>query len=337
MDRPRDELAARGLIFSAAAFTTRRAMAYSCAAVSTGCSTETGSDAGKVFLRASSSAFSCRLRSRLPRWMVTCPCTRRCTPACADIAGALADGDPAAPIVFGDRDADRQRQAATCLSLYEYRDGRLAPFAANGPAARRSNRRVWIFRVRPGFAFSPPSHERVDARTFAATIERSTAPAFPHSEAAEALADVVGMHAYRRGLTTHLAGIEATGARLTIRLNRPVANLDARLAAPYFCALPKDTPAVPTGLQDPIPSAGPYYVAGGSGGAFVVLRRNPYYPLPNRAGFAAIGNSPECVFWLAAMRAMDISSMIFSTRIAFRIAWSYLKVNKERHSANVST
>jgi hypothetical protein len=200
----------------------------------------------------------------------------------------IADGDPAAPIVFGDRDADRQRQAATCLSLYEYRGGRLAPYAASGPAIRRSKRRVWIFRVRPGFAFSPPSHERVDAGTFAGTIERSTAPAFPNAEAVRALADVVGMHAYRRGLTTHLAGIEATGARLTIRLNRPVANLDARLAAPYFCAVPKDTPAVPTGLQDPIPSAGPYYVAGASGGAFVVLRRNPYYPLPNRAGFAAI-------------------------------------------------
>jgi len=200
----------------------------------------------------------------------------------------IADTDPAAPIVFGDRDADRQRQAATCLSLYEYHRGRLAPYAASGPAVRRSKRRVWTFRVRPGFAFSPPSHERVDAGTFAATIERSTAPAFLHSEAARALADVVGMHAYRRGLTTHLAGVEATGARLTIRLNRPAANLGARLAAPYFCAVPKDTPAVPTGLQDPIPSAGPYYVAGLSGGAFAVLRRNPNYPLPNRAGFAAI-------------------------------------------------
>lgn len=200
----------------------------------------------------------------------------------------IADGDPAAPIVFGDRDAARQRQAATCLSLYEYRRGRLAPYAAGGPTVRRSKRSVWTFRVRPGFAFSPPSHERVDAATFAATIERSTAPAFLHSEAARALAEVVGMHAYHRGLTTHLAGVEATGARLTIRLNRPVANLDARLAAPYFCAVPTDTPAVPTGLQDPIPSAGPYYVAGASGGAFAVLRRNPYYPLPNRAGFAAI-------------------------------------------------
>ena len=44
MGRPRDGLAARSLIFSALA-----RCGYSCAA---GCSTETGSDAGKVFLRA---------------------------------------------------------------------------------------------------------------------------------------------------------------------------------------------------------------------------------------------------------------------------------------------
>jgi DNA-binding SARP family transcriptional activator len=199
----------------------------------------------------------------------------------------LVGDDPATPGLYGDRDADRQQLAATCLSLYEYRGGRLAPYAARGLAAPGSNRRVWTFRVRPGFAFSPPSHEPVDAATFAATIERSTAPAFVGSESARALADVDGMDAYRRGLTTHLAGVEAAGDRLTIRLRRPVADLDARLASLYFCAVPRDTPVVPTGLQDPIPSAGPYYIAGVSGGAFIVLRRNPHYPAPNRAGFDA--------------------------------------------------
>jgi DNA-binding SARP family transcriptional activator/streptogramin lyase len=199
----------------------------------------------------------------------------------------VADSDPAAPIVFGDRDADRQRLDATCLSLYEHRGGRLAPYAASGPATRGSGDRVWTFQVHPGFAFSPPSGERVDAETFAATVERSTAPVFSHSAAARALADVVGMDVYRRGLTRHVAGLQAHGARLTIRLERPVADLDARLAAPYFCAVPKDTPAVPTGLQGPIPSAGPYYVAGGSGGAFLVLRRNPNYPRHDRDRFSA--------------------------------------------------
>jgi hypothetical protein len=197
------------------------------------------------------------------------------------------DADPATPGVYGDRDADRQQLAATCLSLYEYTGGRLTPYAAIGPAARGGNGRVWTFRVRPGFAFSPPSREPVDATTFAATIERSTAPAFLGSEAARSLADVDGMDAYRRGLTTHLAGVQAAGDRLTIRLRRPVADLDARLASLYFCAVPRDTPVVPTGLQGPIPSAGPYYIAGVSGGAFAVLRRNPHYPEPNHGGFDA--------------------------------------------------
>jgi ABC-type oligopeptide transport system substrate-binding subunit len=110
---------------------------------------------------------------------------------------------------------------------------------------------------------------------------------FRRSEAAKVLADVVGMDAYRRGLTAHLSGVEASGSRLTIRLKRPVTDLGARLAAPYFCAVPKDTPAIPEGLQAPIPSAGPYYIAGVSGGAFDVLRRNPYYPQRNRASFEA--------------------------------------------------
>src|SRR5205823_2333427 len=40
-----------------------------------------------------------------------------------------------------------------------------------------------------------------------------------------------------------------------------------------------------------------------------------------RPGFVAIANSRACVFWPAATRATDISSMIFSTRIASRIGW----------------
>ncbi len=163
----------------------------------------------------------------------------------------------------------------------------MSPSAATGPAARQAHGRVWTIRVRQGFEFSPPLRERVDATTFRDSIERSTAPAFPQSEAAKALVDVVGMGAYRSGLTRHIAGIQARGDRLTIHLRRPVPNLDARLAAPYFCAVPKDTPAIPTGVQSPLPSAGPYYVAGTSGGAFVVLRRNPHYPWRSRGGFAA--------------------------------------------------
>jgi DNA-binding SARP family transcriptional activator/streptogramin lyase len=202
--------------------------------------------------------------------------------------GVLADSDPATPGFNGDRDADWQMLGATCLSLYEYTGRRLVPYAAAGPAERLFDGRVWTFHIRPGFTFSPPSNERVDAATFAATIERSTAPNLRRSAAAGALADVVGMNAYRRGLTTHVAGVEADRHLLTIRLRRPVADLDRRLAAPNFCAVPKETPVIPQGLQGPIPSAGPYYIAGVRGGSWLVLRRNPHYPLPSRTGFDAL-------------------------------------------------
>lgn len=200
--------------------------------------------------------------------------------------GVLGDSDPATPGFNGDRDAEWQMLGATCLSLFESTGRRLVPDAAAGPAERLFAGRIWTFHIRPGFAFSPPSNERVDAATFAATIERSTAPTLHRSAAAVALADVVGMNAYRRGLTTHVAGVEAAGHLLTIRLQRPVADLDRRLAAPYFCAVPKETPVIPHGLQGPIPSAGPYYVAGVRGGSWLVLRRNPHYPRPH-AGFDA--------------------------------------------------
>jgi len=217
--------------------------------------------------------------------------------------GVLADSDPATPGFNGDRDADWQMLGATCLSLYEYTGRRLVPYAAAGPAERLFDGRVWTFHIRPGFTFSPPSNERVDAATFAATIERSTAPTLRRSAAAGALADVVGMNAYRRGLTTHVAGVEADRHLLTIRLRRPVADLDRRLAAPYFCAVPKETPVIPQGLQGSVPSAGPYYIAGVRGGSWLVLRRNPHYPRPNRAGFDAFAYT----FGVDARRALGMT------------------------------
>jgi DNA-binding SARP family transcriptional activator/streptogramin lyase len=198
----------------------------------------------------------------------------------------ISDHDPATPAVYGNRDADWQAVSATCLSLYDYRGDEVRPYAATGPGVRSANGRAWKFRVRPGFAFSPPSDEPVDAGTFAGAIERSTNPLIASPAAAHELSAVAGMSAYRRGLTRHIAGIEAKGNTLTIRLEHPVRDLEARLAARYFCAIPKHTPAVTNGVMGPLPSAGPYYLAGVSTGSFTVLRRNPHYPGPG-GGFAA--------------------------------------------------
>jgi DNA-binding SARP family transcriptional activator/streptogramin lyase len=200
---------------------------------------------------------------------------------------AAEDVDPATPGVFGDRDADWQQLALTCLSLYEYRSGTAVPFAAT--AARQSpNGREWTFLVRSGFGFSPPSTELVDAATFAQSIQRTVAPTLRAAPALSALRNVVGVDAYRNGLAHSVAGISASGAKLTFRLVRPDADFPQKLAAPYFCAVPKHTPAPAIGVSDPFPSAGPYYIAASSGGGgYTVLRRNPHFPRHAPSSFAA--------------------------------------------------
>jgi ABC-type oligopeptide transport system substrate-binding subunit len=77
--------------------------------------------------------------------------------------------------------------------------------------------------------------------------------------------------------------VSARGNRLTLRLKSPLPNLPSRLAAPYFCAVPPDTPFTREGV-DALPSAGPYYVASHVQGRSLVLRRNPNYhgPRPSR-------------------------------------------------------
>ena len=56
----------------------------------------------------------------------------------------------------------------------------------------------------------------------------------------------------------------------------PVPNLPSRLAAPYFCAIPPNTPLDKPGI-DGLPTAGPYYVVSHERDRSLVLRRNPNY------------------------------------------------------------
>ena len=74
---------------------------------------------------------------------------------------------------------------------------------------------------------------------------------------------------------------------LTIRLTAPSPSLPARLATPYFSAVPPDTPIDPDGVEG-IPSAGPYYVASAEPGGGLVLKRNPNYGGDRPAGLSEI-------------------------------------------------
>jgi ABC-type oligopeptide transport system substrate-binding subunit len=77
--------------------------------------------------------------------------------------------------------------------------------------------------------------------------------------------------------------VTATDTTLIIRLLRAVPSLPARLAMPFFCAVPPNTPIRAAGVEG-IPSAGPYYIASHAPNRELVLRRNPNYhgPRPHR-------------------------------------------------------
>jgi YVTN family beta-propeller protein len=185
-----------------------------------------------------------------------------------------------------------QIEYATCAKLLNYPDrpapfgSTLVPEVADAFPTVSADGRTYTFRIRSGFRFSPPSRERVTAATFKYAIERSLSPRMhgPAGLAAVAagsgaratLDDVVGADAYAAGRASHVSGIVANGDTLTIRLERPAVDLPDRLALPFFCAVPTDTPLDPNGLRR-IPAAGPYYIAAYTPGQQIVLKRNPRY------------------------------------------------------------
>ena len=178
-----------------------------------------------------------------------------------------------------------QVEYATCAMLLNYPDEagaagrRLVPDAARALPAVSKDGRTYTFTIRSGLRFSPPSNQLVTAQTFKYTIERSLSPrmgvAGQGPPGQQFLADVVGAGAYAAGKARHIAGVQAHGNKLTIRLTHPAPDLPARIAIPLFCAVPTDMPFEP--VRGPIPSAGPYYIASTTPRQGFVLLRNPNY------------------------------------------------------------
>lgn len=170
---------------------------------------------------------------------------------------------------------------ATCAKLLNYPDkpglagSVLVPEVAQSLPARSADGESYTFTIRRGFRFSPPSNEPVTAQTFKSTIERTLNPRMKNPVASE-FRDIVGARAYMAGKATHISGVTARGDKLTVRLTAPAPDLPARLAQPFFCAVPPDTPIDPQGVHV-IPMAGPYEISSYAPGQGIVLVRNPNY------------------------------------------------------------
>jgi YVTN family beta-propeller protein len=179
--------------------------------------------------------------------------------------------------------ANWQLLFATCATLYSYPDrpfpvgARLIPEVAAGEPSVSDDGLTYTFKVRSGFRFSPRSNAPVTAAAFERAIERALSPKLG-SYGGYLLREVVGARAYRQGDASRVVGVSADDDTLVIRLTRPVPTLPDRLGAPYFCAVPPDTPIDPEGVE-PVPTAGPYYVVSRDQQS-VVLRRNPNYGGP---------------------------------------------------------
>jgi DNA-binding SARP family transcriptional activator/ABC-type transport system substrate-binding protein len=178
---------------------------------------------------------------------------------------------------------------ATCARLYNYPDvegaagRRVVPEVAAGYPKLSGGGRIATITIRQGYRFSPPSNTPVTAEAFRDAIEREISPKFSPDYLDPRWSVLLGAEEYNAGKARHISGIAANGTRLVLRLKQRVPDLPSILALNVFCAVPPDTPIVAHGLDAPIPSAGPYYLAALTD-SVAVLKRNPNYsgPRPHR-------------------------------------------------------
>ena len=170
----------------------------------------------------------------------------------------------------------------TCARLLNYPDaegdaGRtLVPEVAEDFPTVSDGGRTFTFRIRKGFRFSPPSNEEVTAESFRHAIERAVKlTKLFGDDLRPPLDNVVGAQAYYAGKAPHISGVSARDDELVLRFREPEPDLPWLVAA-SSCAVPVRTPVVKGGLEKPVPSAGPYYLATLTD-SLAVLRRNPNY------------------------------------------------------------
>ena len=149
--------------------------------------------------------------------------------------------------------------------------------------------RTYTFHIRKGYRFSPPSGAPVTAEVMRYSIERAVSPKItdPGAQGYNMIQDIVGFDAYRAEKAAHISGIRANGDTLSFTLAKPAPDFPARISLNAFSAVPLGTPALPHGVDRPIPSAGPYYISAHVGDLAEVVKQNPNYTGPRPHGLDA--------------------------------------------------
>jgi ABC-type oligopeptide transport system substrate-binding subunit len=159
---------------------------------------------------------------------------------------------------------------ATGAMLLNYPDApapkgsQLVPEVAAGFPTISRDGRTYTFRLKRTYRFS--SGGPVRAGNFVRAFRRARDPRMD-SPAAALVDDVVAVRAV--GFWT-----------LKVRTKGRAADLLARLATPFFAAVPKALPIDPDGVAAPVPAAGPYFVREWVRNRHIVLERNRFYRGP---------------------------------------------------------
>jgi peptide/nickel transport system substrate-binding protein len=198
---------------------------------------------------------------------------------------------------------------ATCLKLMNYPDAngpkasQLVPEAASGYPKVSNSGKTYDFTINTGFTkFS--NGQPVTAASFKAVFDRVADPKM-QSPAGAFMSDIVGAS------KSPVSGVRAQGNHLLITMTHAAPDLLARLAMPFFCAVPANTAHDPNGVLTPA-AAGPYYVANRVPNRTILLKRNPYYKgkRPHNATQISyvIGNSLDATYLRVQQGDSDYAS-----------------------------
>jgi peptide/nickel transport system substrate-binding protein len=198
---------------------------------------------------------------------------------------------------------------ATCLKLMNYPDAngpkssQLIPEAAAGFPKISSGGKVYDFTVSAGFTkFS--NGQAVTPANFKAAFDRNADPKM-QSPSLPFFSDIVGSG------SSPVSGVKVKGSHLVITLTKAAPDFLARMAMPFFCAVPTNLPHDPNGVLAP-PSAGPYYIADHELNKSITIKKNPNYKgkRPHNVNqiIYNIGNSLDASYLRAQQGATDYAA-----------------------------
>jgi len=242
---------------------------------------------------------------------------------------------------------------ATCMKLLNYPDkeapagSQLVPEAATGFPKVSSDGKTYTFTIKGGLKSN--TGEKLSAANYAAAINRDLNPKM-QSPAGPFIRDIAGAQDVLDGKAAKASGVKARGQVLTVTLTKVSPDFLARIAMPFFCAIPSKLGVVPEGVNT-LPSWGPYYVSARTPNRTIELTKNPNYngarphnvskieytvgisqdasllqTKNGQADYAADGLAPTAYADLASTYGINKSQFFVKPELVFR----YLALNNDR-------